>query len=355
MKSILIPILTCFCLLQFTHSSRCEELTVSQANTVGLQFVHVPHGKYKRGFEDNDRRENEFFQSHPYSNAQLFQYERPAHWVVLTKDFEIATTEVTVGQFRKFVQDTGYKTTAEQGEGALGFFPEEKKYTHKYHLDKSITWQSPGFEQSDDHPVVCVSWTDAKAFCKWLSTKEKKTYRLPTEAEWEYACKAGQEYWYSWGAEPDSAYEHANVADGSLEAKYPGMTSYQRAVKLKQQEGDGAVFTSKSGTYKPSPWGLYDMHGNVWEWCEDRWRADLYRQYFEGVDWPDRSKVTRTNPLFLEQTNQHQYGDWRSMRGGAWNCAPAACRNSIRTYAEANDATIYTGFRLVREFSESKQ
>ena len=196
--------------------------------------------------------------------------------------------------------------------------------------------------------MVAVSWKDALKFCEWLSKKEDAEYRLPSEAEWEFACRAGAATWYSWGDEPNAAYRHANVADGALEAAQPNTTRFQRAVRLDATDGDGVVFTAKTASYSPNSWGLHDMHGNVWEWCQDRWSADIYETYFDGIARQQRSQVVVSDPVFLENTDQHKHGDWRTMRGGAWTCAPAAVRSSIRTFAEAGDATVYTGFRVVR-------
>jgi sulfatase modifying factor 1 len=321
----------------------------TSTNSIGLRLVRVSAGQYLRGFDTNNQREHRFHLTHQLSNRQNFKPETPAHQVLLTRDFEISRTEVTVGQFRKFVEATNYVTDAEKNGGALGCFPEERNYVDRFHKSPEVTWKTPGFEQTDEHPVVAVSWNDAQAFCRWLSEREQVRYRLPTEAEWEYACRAGTQTWYSWGENPDDAYAHANVADGALEAAQPGTTSFQRAVRLQSDEGDGAVMTARTATYRPNPWGLNDMHGNVWEWCEDRWAADRYQRFFDGVKRQDWSQVEVRDPVFLELTDQHRYGDWRVMRGGAWTCAPAAVRCSIRTFAEAGDAAVYTGFRVVRD------
>jgi formylglycine-generating enzyme required for sulfatase activity len=318
-------------------------------NSLGIQFVRIPAGEFVRGFATDNRREHRFHLAHPFSNRQAFKAEGPAHRVAITKPFELAISEVTVAQFRAFVQATQYVTDAEKSGGALGCFPEEKDYVDRFHKAPEITWKSPGFEQSDYHPVIAVSWNDAQAFCRWLSTKESAGYRLPSEAEWEYACRAGTTTWYSWGEDPDSAYEHANVADGALEADQPNTTRYQRAVRLGADEGDGHVFTAKVMSFRPNPWGLFDMHGNVWEWCQDRWSADVYERLLDGVSRQERDQYLVRDPLFEAQTDQHEYGDWRVMRGGAWTCAPASARSSIRTYAEAGDSSVYSGFRIVRD------
>lgn len=327
-----------------THASA----TSDQATKIGIEFVEVLPGRYQRGFQDDDRAENRFKIIHEFSTAPDLKNERPDHWVILSRGFEMAKSEVTVGQFRSFVEATGYVTDAEKESGALGFFPSEKNHVDRFHTDAAITWRDPGFAQTDAHPVVAVSWRDAQAFCAWLTETSPGRFRLPSEAEWEYACRAGTKTWYSWGVEPDEAYSHANVADGSLEAVAENTTRYQRAVALKADEGDGVAFTAPVQSYQPNDWGLYDMHGNVWEWCQDRWMENLYDSYFKNVPWPERKNVTVTDPLFEEKTESHNYGDWRVLRGGAWTCAPVSVRCSIRTFAEAKDAAVYTGFRVVR-------
>jgi len=344
------PTLTLLVFLLVLSGVRAEETaTPAKANTLGMAFVRVRAGEYKRGFDTDNKREHRFHLAHQFSNRQNFKNERPAHRVVITKPFELAASEVTVGQFKAFVKATGYVTDAEKSGGALGCFPSEKSYVDRFHKDPKIIWKSPGFPQSNDHPVVAVSWNDAQAFCQWLSKTENARYRLPTEAEWEYACRAATTAWYSWGEDPDAAYQHANVADGALEAAQPNTTRFQRAVKLGANDGDGTVFTAKVMSFKPNPWGLFDMHGNVWEWCQDRWSEDVYERFFDGVPRQQRDKLAIRDPQFEKETDQHKYGDWRVMRGGAWTCAPASVRCSIRTFAEAGDASVYTGFRVLRE------
>ncbi len=335
----------------FLHSQ--DAIPVAKENSVGMQFVRLAAGEYMRGFDESNHGEHRFKMQHRFSNSQSFADEMRAHRVVLTRPFEMSRTEVTVGQFAAFTDSTGYTTDAERGGGALGCFPDEKNYVDRFHKSAEVTWKSPGFPQTDQHPVVGVSWNDARAFCGWLSKKEGVTYRLPSEAEWEYACRSGQSTWYSWGEDPDEAYVHANVADGALEAAQPDTTRYQRAVGLAEKDGDGVVFTAAVASYRPNPWGLYDMHGNVWEWCQDLWQADLYRQYFDGVPRPQWGEVLVSDPLLDEKTDQHRYGDWRVIRGGAWTCAPAAVRCSIRTFAEKADSAVYTGFRVVRDVEQN--
>ncbi len=317
-----------------------------------VKFVRIPAGEYVRGFSREDGRERAFKLAHLYSTAQEFNAEQPAHRVKISRPFDLAATEVTVGQFREFVEATGHVTDAEKNGGALGFVADSKSYVDRFKANPAVTWKSPGFEQSDDRPVVCVSFRDAEAFCAWLTKKEGKRCRLPTEAEWEYACRAGLKDWYSWGRDPDLAYAHANVADGALEAAHPKTTSFQRAVKLKPGDGDGVVYTAKAGRFRPNGWGLHDMHGNVWEWCQDKYQQDVYERLLDGVSRQDRPKFLVTDPQGPETTDQHEFGDWRVLRGGSWFTAPMATRCSMRCYAEAGDAACYTGFRVLREVGE---
>ena len=132
----------------------------------------------------------------------------------------------------------------------------------------STTGCNPGFPQTDDHPVVNVTWNDAVAFCQWLSRKEGKTYRLPTEAEWEYACRAGTDTRYSNGDDPKQLAQVANVQDDAGREKFPHV---QEIFVPK----DGQL-TSAVGGLAPNKLGLYDMHGNVWQWCADWYGEDYY-------------------------------------------------------------------------------
>ena len=186
------------------------------------------------------------------------------------------------------------------------------------------TWRSPGFKQEDDHPVVLVSWNDAVAFCDWLSTdkEEGRIYRLPTEAEWEYSCRAGQATRYSSGDDPESLATVGNVADGTAKEKYPGW----KTIKAK----DGYVFTAPVGRFQPNEFGLYDMHGNVWEWCADWYDEGYY------------AKSPSADPLNSTQAA------YRVFRGGSWNSYPRFCRSADRFWNAPGIRRSYLGFRVAR-------
>ena len=178
------------------------------------------------------------------------------------KDFYLGKYEVTVGEFRRFIKASGYKTEAEQKDGCYFWDGEWKQDADKH-------WRSPGFEQNDDHPVACVSWNDALAYIEWLNKQTGKNYQLPTEAEWEYAARAGTTTARYWGEEADvKACRYANVADkghGSSEPNFPC--------------DDGYKYTAPVGRFEPNAFGLYDMLGNLWEWsCSE------YKEAYEGQE-----------------------------------------------------------------------
>ena len=159
--------------------------------------------------------------------------------------------------------------------------------------------------------MVNVSWNDAVAFCKWLSKKEGKTYRLPTEAEWEYACRAGTTTRYYSGDDPETLAKVGNVADAALKAKFP---DWKYTIKA----NDGYVFTAPVGKFKPNAFGLYDMHGNAWQWCADWYGADYYATSpLDDPTGPDSGDAPCPSRRFLErQAGQRAFRQSRRMLPG---------------------------------------
>ncbi len=292
-------------------------------NSIGMKLTLIPSGEFQMGSGESAEETATFFKKNYGVNMKVddLRAEHPKHRVRITEPFYLGTYHVTRGQFRQFVKDSGYKTDAEKGEepGAYGW---NSKKEH-FDFNKDYTWQNLGFEQTDEHPVVNVSWNDAVAYCKWLSEKEDKTYRLPTEAEWEYACRAGTTTRYYSGDDPETLAQVANVADATFKAKFPYWTW---AIKA----SDGYVFTSPVGQFKPNAFGLYDVHGNAWQWCADRYDADYYGK--SPIDNP-------TGP---------ETGGGRVHRGGSWFLPPNYSRSAGRERCEPEDRRDYSGFRVAR-------
>ncbi|MCX6908018.1 MAG: SUMF1/EgtB/PvdO family nonheme iron enzyme, partial [Verrucomicrobia bacterium] len=189
----------------------------------------------------------------------------------IKQGFWLGRTEVTLGQWKEFIAAaTGYKTDAEKkGEGSYAYDRLKKTWERNV---KDASWRAPGFDQQDNHPVCCVNWNDAMAFCEWLTERERKAgrltsdqvIRLPTEAEWEYACRAGTQTKFWWGEAKE---------DGKDRLNWSGT-------------GDGFEFTSPVDSYGEhgrNKFGLADILGNVWEWCLDEYDAtQAHEECYKG-------------------------------------------------------------------------
>jgi formylglycine-generating enzyme required for sulfatase activity len=293
-------------------------------NSIGMKLVLIAAGEFKMGSGESAEATAAFFNkayAADLRKANFFKDEHPQHRVRITKPFYLGAYHVMRGQFRQFVKDTGYKTDAEKGanSGAYGWNPDKKKFE----FNKKYSWRNTGFEQTDEHPVVNVSWNDAVAFCKWLSRKEGKTYRLPTEAEWEYACRAGTTTRYYSGDDPETLARAGNVADATAKVKFPDW-------KETIEASDGYVFTSPVGSFQPNAFGLYDMHGNAWQWCMDWYGKKYY------------AKSPADDPIGPDS------GDSRVVRGGSWNSRPNFARSSIRAGNSPDNRNFDAGFRVAR-------
>lgn len=247
--------------------------------------------------------------------------ERPVHKVKITKPFYLGKHEVTIEQFRQFVEATGYLTDAEKGTGFQGAFGWDRD-AMEFKMNKEYSWRNTGFAQTDTHPVLNVSWNDAMEFCKWLSSKEGRICRLPTEAEWEYACRAGTTTRYSHGDDIEGLAQVGNVADADFEAQFPELKGLIKA-------SDGFAHTSPVGSFLPNPFGLHDMHGGVWEWCADWYDVEYY------------AKSPTSDP------EGPSTGEERVYRGGGWfNCA-RGCRSASRSASQPENRNLTLGFRIV--------
>jgi uncharacterized protein (TIGR02996 family) len=245
-------------------------------NRLGMELALIPPGAFLMGSPQDEAGRG--------SDEQL-------HEVEITRPFWLGVHPVTVGQFRAFARATGYRPT---------------------------DWQDPGFPQDDTHPVVCVSWDDAQAVCAWLTEMEPgRVYRLPSEAEWEYACRAGAPEAYPFYA------GRPLLSLSSAQANFDGNVPYGRAAK-----GPYLQRTTPVGSYPPNGWGLYDLHGNVWEWCADWYDADYYQQ-----------SPSQDPPGPPEGWN-------RVIRGGGWYDHGQHCRSAIRNWSGPTSRDYFLGFRV---------
>jgi formylglycine-generating enzyme required for sulfatase activity len=295
-------------------------------NRIGMKLVEVPAGEFLMGSPDSD--------------PDAKDNEKPQHLVRITMPFLMGVHEVTVGQFGQFVKETGYQTDAEEQGGCYGI----NLATGLVEIKPEYTWQCTGappeaFKQLDDYPVACVSWDDTQAFCQWLSGKEGKPYRLPTEAEWEYACRAGTTTRFYSGDDEESLREVANVADASLKEKWP-------FISWASSWNDDHPFSAPVGKFKPNAFGLHDMHGNAGEWCSDWYDPDYYAQSPQNdPKGPAVGKLTDISDLVPGAPPRV----FRVIRGGVW-CDPLpGCRSADRStqlrHPGASAADV--GFRVV--------
>lgn len=251
--------------------------------------------------------------------------EQPRHRVRITQSFYLSETEVTVGQYEEFTRATGYKTEAERDvEGGFGI----DFQTGRVLRMPGIHFRDPGFpgfKQTTEHPVILISWADAEAFCRWLSEKENQSYRLPTEAEWEYAARAGTDRIYPGGDNPSALDGQANVADRALRQAMPAGT-------WASPWDDGWPYTAPVRSFPPNDWGLYDMQGNVWEWSND-WHDDDYYAASPADDPRGPNE-----------------GRFRAIRGGGWFNAAAQQRPAQRIYFDPTFRyCLLSGFRVLLE------
>jgi sulfatase modifying factor 1 len=291
---------------KYQESQMNEARLVSE--TLKMRFVTIPGGTFRMGSPDDE--------------ADRFSNEGPQHPVRISRDFRMASHEVTRGQFAAFVRETGYQTEGEKGGGNnVGF----NAATGKFEVDAKYNWRNPGYPQTDDHPVVLVTWNDAKAFCEWLSRRDNRSYRLPTEAEWEYACRGGTTTRYWNGDNQEGLAKIANVGDGTLKQRYGDWSSETITAR------DGQVFTAPVGSFPANAFGLHDMHGNVWEWCADWYDSDYYK---------DSPAADPQGP---------NSGSSRVLRGGSWVNVPLCVRCAFRHLFTPDFRDLSVGFRVVLE------
>lgn len=241
--------------------------------------------------------------------------EGPTHRVTIGEGLAVGIHEVTRGEFEAFAAATGFPEgdscwTFENGDGRNR---------------SGRSWRNPGYRQGDRDPVVCVSWEDARAYVEWLSRRTGERYRLLSEAEWEYAVRAGSDARYSFGEDPAGREicRYGNGADLAAKRRY----SNWRVVDC----DDGHVMIAPVGQFRANAFGLHDGHGNVWEWVDD-----CYHDSYSGAPG-DGSTRTGGGDC-----------DRRVQRGGAWDSFPEFLRSAMRDKFQPGNRSVKVGFRVAR-------
>jgi len=277
-------------------------------------MVIVPPGVFDMGSSDDERR----YYGVPEA---LGRREAPRHRVTIAAAFAIGRTEVTLDQYARFVDAT---RRPDDPAGCATF----DRASDSWIVRPGFTWRHPGVATSATHPVTCVSWNDATAFAAWLSQRTGRNYRLPSEAEWEYAARGGTATAAYWGDSAELSCANANVMNAATDAALGRPASWRNRLMC----NGAASFTVPVASYKPNPFGLYDMIGNVWEWAADCARPDYAGAPGDGSALSEPGCPTH------------------SIRGGAFHSAPYFARAASRGYGKAPGyRSIAIGFRLAAD------
>ena len=253
----------------------------------GPELVLIPTGRFQMGSTEGERKKA----MDAGAQKAWVEREKPQHWVGIEQSIALGRYPVTVGEWRQFVRATLWEPKGE------------------------VNWSAPGFRQTESHPVVGVTWHDAQQYVVWLSVRTGQVYRLPSEAEWEYACRAGTKTAFSFGEDINTGL-----------ANYDGNTTYNGSPRGEYRKG-----TTHVDMFDPNPWGLFDMHGNVWEWVQDVVHDSYEGAPADGSAWEEGGDQGR-----------------RILRGGSWLYNPYYLRSALRNGFSAVLSNDIVGFRVAR-------
>lgn len=262
--------------------------------------------------------------------------KEPLQHLIEVERFAIGRTEITRGQYAAFVTSTGHRSDG-------GCLTPGDAQDLQSDLDPAASWSNAGFAQSDDHPVVCVSRTDAIAYANWLSGMTGHKYRLPTAVEWEHAARGGKDTAYFWPGNAADGCGYMNGGDLTLEKGFPAFAAEFRkafaqglTTSVLVQCEDGHVFTSPVRSYAANEFGLFDVLGNAWEWVEDCSDEGLAPKA-NGTEDPPSTDCMRG-----------------TVRGGSWDDWPVDLRLADRHKSDSTSRRNDTGFRVARELAPAK-
>jgi len=263
-------------------------------------MVLIPPGSFLMGSADSEKgRDSD---------------EGPVHEVKISRAFAAGEFPITRGEWRAYLEASGRSGSKD----CYGWSESKRSWEQKLEYD----WQNPGFPQNDNHPVVCVTWDEARAYAAWLSERTHHTYRLLSEAEYEYINRAGTNTAYIWGDTDEGQCSWANGADAAARAHFSNWTGASAC-------NDGHVYTSPVGIFAANRFGLHDTTGNIWSWTQD-----CYHDSYEGAP--------------VDGTAWLQGGDCslRVVRGGAWYDLP----NNLRAAQRSSNSVKLNnvGLRLAR-------
>jgi len=276
------------------HANGPWQKTIDLGNGLSLPLVRIPAAQFVMGSNEGEAD------------------EYPPSPVTIANDFWMSACEITNEQFRQFAPD----------------------HFSGYFMKRSLGNDGPGIDMNGPRqPVVRVSWQQAMAFCAWLSQRTGLRFTLPSEAQWEYACRAGTASPLNYGGVDDDFSRHANVADASLPRIYnvTGGVVVLQDIPADVRFDDGTLVTADAGGYEPNAWGLYDMHGNAAEWTRSRYRPYPFAEDIRDVDHDNEPRV---------------------VRGGSFHDRPQRCRSAFRLCYPAWQRVHNVGFRVVGEAAD---
>lgn len=269
-----------------------------------------------------------FMMGSPESETARSSVEGPQRRVTFARPFAVGRLEITVDEFAAFVQETGHDA------GSMCLTLEGEKWEER----PGRSFRNPGFAQTGSHPAACLSWHDAKAYVAWLSSKTGKPYRLLTEAEWEYAARAGTTTSYSFGNDLSGLCRHGNVHDQTAVRRIADQPANSRIAIITRlgaaQCDDGYAYTAPAGSFAANGFALHDMEGNVWEWVEDCWNDHYRRAPTDGSAWLAGNCGRRAH------------------RGGSWTSLAWRLRAAHRESGTTGDRRVDAGLRVARTLAQ---